>query len=299
MTENLYQILGVPDTATKEEIKKAYRTLQMKYHPDKNHNNPESIAMTQKINEAYGTLSDEQNRHEYDMKKNPFAKMNVGNQDIPLHDLFNLMFGRGNPFEPNQDSPFGGKIHVFNGMPTLQSMSKPIPIIKSLHIDIEHVLQGGSFPLEIERWIVENDTKIFEKETIYVDIPQGIDDNEMIILRERGNIIAEHCKGDIKINIVVKNNTLFKRIGLDLLLEKSVSLKEALCGFKFELNHINGKSYILNINKGCIIHPEYKKICGGMGLTRGNIKGNMIIHFHVEFPEKLTEEQIDKLDGIL
>jgi len=72
-----------------------------------------------------------------------------------------------------------------------------------------------------------------------------------------------------------------------------------LCGFSFEIIYINGKSYTLNNNKGNIILPEYKKIYTEMGLIRNQLKGNMIIHFHVEFPEKLNNEQITQLLEIL
>jgi DnaJ-class molecular chaperone len=197
--------------------------------------------------------------------------------------------------------PPGAKIHIFHGGPMnfQQAMNKPIPIMKSLQINMEHVLNGASLPLEIERWILQPGSKIIEKETIYVDIPQGIDDNEMIILRDRGNVISEHCKGDIKINILIQNNTAFKRSGLDLILDKTITLKESLCGFSFELNYINGKSYTMNNNKGSIIPPEYKKVYPEMGLKRGEHKGNMIINFHVDFPSVLTTEQIDKLSAIL
>jgi DnaJ-class molecular chaperone len=315
MSENFYNILGVGENATKDEIKKAYRSLQMKYHPDKNPGNQESISMTQKINEAYETLSDEQKKGEYDMMRNnpnPFARMNSqggGGMEVPMDEIFSMFFGGANPFAgmPGMGGggmpamPPGAKIHIFHGGPIgfQQAMNKPIPIMKSLQITMQQVLNGASVPLEIERWIMENGTKVFEKETIYVDVPPGIDENEMIVLRDKGNIISEHCKGDIKINILVQNNTAFKRSGLDLILEKHISLKESLCGFSFELNYLNGKSYTLNNNKGNIVPPEYKKVYPGMGLKRGEHKGNMIIIFHVDFPEKLTEEQIDKLSKAL
>jgi DnaJ family protein B protein 4 len=305
MAENFYNILGVSENATKDEIKKAYRSLQMKYHPDKNPGSQESINMTQKINEAYETLGDEQKREEYNMmKNNPFMRMDSQgphNMDIPINDIFNMMFGSpfGMPGMPGM--PPGAKIHIFHGGPMnmQQAMSKPIPIMKSLQINMQQVFNGGSLPLEIERWVLQNGTKVFEKETIYIDIPQGIDDNEIIVLRDKGNIISEQCKGDIKINILVQNNTPFKRSGLDLILDKTISLKEALCGFSFELNYINGKNYTLNNNKGSIVPPEYKKIYPDMGLKRGEHKGNMIIQFHIEFPTILTTEQIDKLSAIL
>jgi DnaJ family protein A protein 2 len=106
-------------------------------------------------------------------------------------------------------------------------------------------------------------------------------------------------KGDIKIFVKVVNETLFKRAGLDLIFEKKITLKESLCGFSFEINFINGKNYTLNNNKGNIIPPDYRKIYPNMGLSRGDHKGKLIIHFQIEFPETLTEEQIGKLNEIL
>ena len=82
-------------------------------------------------------------------------------------------------------------------------------------------------------------------------------------------------------------------------MEKNITLKDALCGFTFDIKYLNGKNYTLNNNKGNIIPPEYKKLYPGMGLVRGEHKGNMIIHFHIEFPVNLTEEQITKLEEIL
>lgn len=307
MSENFYNILGISENATKEEIKKAYRSQQMKWHPDKNPGSQEAINMTQKINEAYETLSDEHKKNEYDMMRNGNGngmRHFRNGMEVPIDDIFNIFFGGGNPFAgmPGGMGPgLGPGIHIFHGGPMNmhQAMNKPIPIIKTMQITMEHVFNGVSLPLEIERWILQTGSKIIEKETIYIDIPQGIDDNEMIILRDRGNVISDTCKGDIKINILVQNNTAFKRSGLDLILDKTISLKEALCGFNFELNYINGKNYTLNNNKGSIVPPEYKKIYPGMGLKRGEHKGNMIINFHVDFPTYLTMEQIDKLAGIL
>jgi len=99
--------------------------------------------------------------------------------------------------------------------------------------------------------------------------------------------------------VKIINESNFKRSGLDLILDKNISLKEALCGFTFEIKYINGKSYTLNNNKGNIIPPEYKKVYPNMGLTRGEHKGNMIIHFHIEFPEKLSDDQIKLISEAL
>ena len=164
---------------------------------------------------------------------------------------------------------------------------------------MEQVLNGGNVPVDIERWIIENDLKVFENETLYVPIPQGIDDNEIIILKNKGNALTDECRGDVKLFIKVENNTEFERQGLDLLINKTISLKEALCGFSFELKYINGKTYTLNNSLGNIIPPNYKKVILNMGLTREGRIGNLIIHFMVEFPEKLEVSKLEELNNIL
>ena len=319
MSDNYYTILGINENASSEEIKKAYRTLQMKWHPDKNGGSQDSINMTQKLNEAYETLSDQQKKEEYDFNQknpNPFTRMNAtgGVHHVDINDLFGSIFGGGFPGMGIHSMGMGGmnmgginmggmgipgaNIHIFHGpggMGFQQAFQKPEPIIRPIEVSLEQVITGLSVPIEIERWLMENGNKVFEKETLYVTLPAGIDEGEVIIIKDKGNSLNANVKGDIKIPIKINNTTEFKRSGLDLILEKTISLKEALCGFSFEIKYINGKSYTLNNNKGNIIPSEYKKVYPDMGLVRDNCKGNMIIHFHVTFPEKLTEEQIAKL----
>jgi DnaJ-class molecular chaperone len=310
MSDNYYTILGINENASSEEIKKAYRTLQMKWHPDKNGGSQDSINMTQKLNEAYETLGDSEKKEEYDFNRknpNPFTRMNTsgGVHHVDINDLFGSIFGGGFPGMGGMNMggiPPGANIHIFHGpggMGFQQMFQKPDPIVKPIEVTLEQVLTGLSVPIEIERWLMENGNKIFEKETLYVTLPAGIDEGEVIIIKDKGNSLNANVKGDIKIPIKINNTTEFKRSGLDLILEKTISLKEALCGFSFEIKYINGKSYTLNNNKGNIIPSEYKKVYPDMGLVRDNCKGNMIIHFHVIFPEKLTEEQIGKLADCL
>lgn len=303
-TDTFYKVLGVSETSSKEEIKKAYRSLSLKCHPDKNGGNQEAISKFQKISEAYETLGDEQKREEYDMmNKNPFFRGGAGAGGAgagEMEDLLSALFG-GGMFGPQKIHVFRGDPNSFPGFPGFHSFQqqKPTPIIKTITINMEQVLNGCTIPVEIERWLVENDIKVFEKETVYVTIPKGIDDNEIIVLRDKGNILNENTKGDIKLFVKVENTTLFERRGLDLFLHKTISLKESLCGFSFELKYVNGKSYTLNNNRGNIIPPEYIKIIPNLGLTRDNHTGNLLIQFHLEFPEKLTEEKMISLSQIL
>ena len=123
--------------------------------------------------------------------------------------------------------------------------------------------------------------------------------NEILLLKEKGNVVNDDLKGDLKIFIKIENTTEFERKGLDLILKKTISLKDALCGFSFELKYVNGKVYTLNNNKGSIIPSGYIKTIPNMGLNREGHTGNLLIHFNVEFPEKLSEEQIKTLSEIL
>lgn len=312
MSENHYKVLGLEETATKEEIKKAFRSLSLKYHPDRNPNSQDAVDKFHKINNAYEVLSDDQKKQEYDMmRNNPFmnlngnfgANVNVNMDDI-LGSLFGaqmgMPFGMGMGFPPGMGMPPGMKIHVMRGGPQgFHQIQKPASIMKNVTITMEQVFNGTSIPVEIERFIMESGIKVFEKETVYIMIPKGIDDGEIITLKDKGNSHDNDNKGDIKIYIKVENNTMFERSGVDLLTNKTISLKEALCGFTFDLKYINGKIYTLNNNSGNIIVPNYKKVIPNMGLTRDGHTGNLIITFTIEFPAQLTEEKMKLLKDIL
>jgi len=301
--EDYYKILGINKKSSKEEIKQAYRKLQLNNHPDKNNNSLSSIETTQKINEAYSVLSDEIKRKEYDCN---FLNKHENLQDP--EDIFKQFFGKRGLNDPflngslanifNMMSNDSQNIHFFhNNIPI--NINKPLPIIKKITINMIQVLEGCSIPVEIERWIIQNDTKIFEQEVLYINIPKSIDQGEMLILKDKGNSINEIIKGDIKIMIDIVNDTKFIRDGLNFIYHKTLTLKESLCGFSFELEYINKKIYTLNNHSGNIISPNYQKVIPNLGLERDNYKGNLIIIFNVEFPSNLNEEQIKLLNDIL
>ena len=102
-----------------------------------------------------------------------------------------------------------------------------------------------------------------------------------------------------KIFVKVQPHPRFERKGLDLIYNHTISLKEALCGFTFELKHLNGKSYTINNKSGNIIPPHYEKVIPNMGLLREGHCGSLNVHFNVEFPQTLNQEQLDGLVKIL
>jgi DnaJ family protein A protein 2 len=181
-----------------------------------------------------------------------------------------------------------------------QSVHRPEPIVKQIQLTIEQCYTGCNMPIEIERYIFNNNVKVHETETVYLNIPQGIDENEMIIVKDKGNVVNDTIRSELKIGIQVINNTEFKRQGLDLVYQKKISLKDALCGFSFEMTHLNGKRLCLNNkNSPTVVKPNYRKVVPNMGMIREGSAGNMIIEFEITFPESLTQEQIAALNDIL
>ena len=177
--------------------------------------------------------------------------------------------------------------------------NKPPPITQTVHINIKQAYTGCNIPIKIKDGVKEANTKREEEETLYIQIPKGADNNEIIILREKGNSINATLKSDVKVFIKVTNDTPLVRSGLDLIFKKTISLKDALCGLSFDLPYINGKTYKINNDIGSIIQPGYRKVILIMGMERENVKGSLVIEFNVEFPDKLSTETINKLKTLL
>ena len=130
-------------------------------------------------------------------------------------------------------------------------------IIVNLTLNYNEAYNGCNKPIVIERKISVNNVIGYEKETLYVQIPRGIDNNEIITLVNKGNSYVANsvAYSNVKIIIILKPHELFERNGLDIIYIKTISLKDALLGFSFVLNHINNKNY--NITCTEIIHFYY------------------------------------------
>ena len=316
MNNDLYHILGLKPNASLDEIKKSYRKLSMKYHPDKNQGNEEATKKFQEISNAYAILSDSENKSRYDMESQ-FAGGNIDLNDI-ISSLFSgmppgmssnqggipgmppFMGFPGNPnirvFTSNGPSVFGMSDASQFGFPP--NINKPSPLNTTLKISIHQSYTGCNIPITINRWCQVNNERKDENETIYVKIPPGIDENEIITIKDKGNIL-NNIKGDIKVFIKINNSTTFVRDGLDLIYKQTISLKEALCGLEFDLPHLNGKIYKINNDIGSVIQPGYKKYIPKMGFLRDENKGSLIIEFNVSFPEKISKDNINKIKDIL
>jgi DnaJ family protein B protein 4 len=176
----------------------------------------------------------------------------------------------------------------------------PPTIEKIVELTLEQCYRGCSVPIDIERWSVMNGQKVNEVENVTITFPPGMDENDALLMKGHGHSVNEQLKGDVHVGIKVINRTLFKRQGLDLILHKNIPLKDALCGFTFDINHVNGKTFTLNnATNSSVIYPGFKKVIPELGMKKDNITGNLIIELDIDFPDKLTEEQISALKNIL
>ena len=247
-------------------------------------------------------------------------------------ELLHMLFGGGGGFNIHQQSGGGGSpgpkvvFQTFhNGRPTgginingmngfmqqqqQQQQQQPPPpqnirvyqvpetIIKTVSLTLEQCYNGCSVPLEIDRQVPDNDIIKIERETIHAQIPKGVLQGDTIILNECGHMNEAGMKGDIRIVINVLQHALFKVEHLDLTIEKTISLKSALCGFEFEITHLNGRVFKLANKPGNVIKPGNIKTIPGLGLEKNGESGVLKIKFNIEFPDTLSMEQIQTLQN--
>ena len=330
---NYYEILGITKDSSSDDIKRAYRKLSLKHHPDRN-NGQDVNGVFSKINQAYEILSDPSKKKSYDLKIKMGMDFNPSEEEIDITDIFSQIFsGMGrDKTQRSRDNeymdldggiplfPGGPKVQVFHasgGIP--QGMMPPgmmppgmmppgmmpqeiiniSPIEKKIEITIEQAYNGCTIPVTIERTVNDGNLKYNEQETLYINIPKGIDDNEIIVIEGKGDTCINKKNGDVKIFIAVKGNGIFDRQGLDLIYHKHITFKESFCGVTFQIEHLNDQTFKINGNPGQIIKDNQKKTIKNLGFNRNEHKGNLIIQFHVSYPEKLTEEQLKTFQEIL
>lgn len=310
---NAYRILGVTPTATHDDIKRAYRKLSLKHHPDKTKNDPELTKSFHQIKEAYQILSDSEKRKEHDKHiYHVVTRQSSHPSDMDMnsmtesHTLSNMVTqwissllyeqDRSDSVEevsPDVNHTISTRFHKYRN-------KKPTAIVCTIQISMSVVWSGGKEPLPVQRWIVQEDgLKVTESVMLYVSIEKGVDDNELIVLPNQGNVVSDDCKGDVKVFIKVINNSLFIRQGLDLYYDHTLSLEEALCGFRFQLpTHFNGRAYTINNEPGNIIKPQFIKTIPELGLQRDGCIGSLHIRFSIEFPTQLSMKTLQLLQAV-
>lgn len=308
-TPDYYKTLGVPRDATPEQIKKAFRKLAQKHHPDAGGDE----AKFKEINEAYEVLSDEKKRQMYDQfgtasasqiphgwsggaaGGNPFGGAGFGSWAEILEQLRNGGMGGmggnmgGNPFGGMGGNPFGG------GMPYQQPRpQKGKDRTVTLHVGFDEAFNGCEKKIRVGKKGSQ------EKESLTLKIPAGALEGSRLRVKGKG---AEGTNGgpngDLLVTIAIDEHPLYTRDKYDVVMDLPLTFTEAALGAHVVVPTPDGKKVRLKVpagtQEGTIFTikgkgaPKSEKTLGG--------NGNLRIVARIQMPEELTKEQKAALES--
>jgi len=282
-----YKILEIDKKATDKDIKKAYRKLARKYHPDVNPNEPEAQKKFQQVNEANEVLSDPEKRKKYDKygkdwqhadayeqarqqqqsSQSQYSNFEGFEGGAEFSDFFESMFGGGG----------GGKPHGGFGR-TVQFKGQDLNA--SLQMNLTDVYEAQKKTLTVNG------------KNLRLTIPAGVENGQTIKIKGRGGKgKGGGPNGDLYITFELRNNTQFKREGSDLYSTVTIDLYKAVLGGEITVDTFNGKAK-LKIKPGTQNNNKVKLKGKGFPVykTESNY-GDLYITYTVQIPETLTTEE--------
>lgn len=290
MSKDYYKILGVDKSASKDDIKKAFRKLAHEHHPDKNKGNADKF---KEASEAYSVLSDDQKRAQYDRFGNAGpgfggagkAQGGFNGQGFDFGGFDFSQFGFGGQGFQNGDIEFdlgdifggifgGGRQRVRRGA--------------NITVDVEISFKESVFGTERAISYVKSSTK--KKESFSIKIPPGIDGGEMLRVTGKGEEIDGGKAGDLYVRVHVKADKHLHREGHNLVTTLQIKLSEALLGGERSLETPDG-SLTIKIPEG-ISHGEILRVRGkGVAYsTESSERGDLLIKVVIDMPKKLNKE---------
>ena len=291
MSKSLYETLGVSQTASTEEIKKAYRKLARKYHPDIN-KDPKAEDKFKEINAAYEILSDADKRAKYDQfgddmfggqNFHDFTQSHGGAADLDeiLRNIFGGGFGGGG-FGGFRSSRGGGFGDFGFGAPDLDVSARIV-------VPFDVALHGGKHSIN------------YNNEHFDVRIPAGIKNGERLRVRGKGKSYQGQ-RGDLILTVEVAESTEYERKGNDLIKSMPISLKTALFGGKVKVQ-TPYKEVTIKVPKGVRCNQKLRIKEHGIADRKTGQKGDLYIKLNVNLPKieeldkDLVEVMKEKLPG--
>jgi len=305
--KDYYKILGVKKSASNEDIKKAYRKLAMKYHPDRNKENKAAEERFKEISEAYAVLSDTEKRKQYDMFGAEGFQQRYSQEDIfRTFDFSDVLreFGFGNFGSFKRAGGSGIFSHIFSGAsrdPRYRTKADPYSSAFTDFGGRAGGLKGQDVIYELPIHL-EDIVKIHEKTISYslgrmhqqikVKIPAGIDDGKKLRLGGKGQPGPEGGPpGDLYIKIKILNHPIFQREGNNLYMDREIKFSEAALGTKIEVPTIDGKRLNLKIPAGSQGGSKMRLKGYGMPSMDGRGRGDAYVKIHIAVPKKLNRKQ--------
>ena len=287
-----YEVLGVGKNASDDEIKKAFRKLAIKYHPDKNPGDKEAEAKFKEVSEAHEVLSDKQKRARYDQFGH--AGVNGG--------------AAGNPFGAG-GNPFAGGNFNFNGQTFnfdfggAGGLDDILGSIFGFGGGARRARRGADYQTSVTLSFEEaifGTTKQVQTNTgasIKVKVPAGIDDGMSIRLAGKGGEPPEGGteKGDLYVRVRVKPHKNLTREGAIILSEETISMVDAALGTEIDVETVDGK-ITMKVPAGTQSGTPFKLSGHGVPFRADGDRGPHIVTVIVETPKNLSRKQKELLE---
>lgn len=274
-----YSTLGVGRNATDDDIKKAYRKLAMKHHPDRGGDE----ATFKKISEAYDILSDPQKKQIVDLGGDPKNQGGGGYGNSFNQGPFEFHFG-GHPGMEDIFNQFG-----FGRRP----MQKNKTLNINIDVTLEDVLNGREVNAEIT---IPGSGK---RRMINISIPAGIENGQQIRYEGMGDdAIRELRPGDLIVNVTVRPHPKFRRDHHDIILEKVITVWDAIIGTTLDIETLDGKVLSIGVPQGTK-HGTVLSCRGeGLPVMRSRNRGNLLVMIKVDMPKNLSDAQLEKIKSL-
>ena len=307
-TADYYKTLGVKRGASADEIKKAYRKLAVKYHPDHNPGDKQAEDKFKEISEAYAVLSDQEKRRQYDQFGHSEFRQHYSSEDIFRNSDFSDIFREfGIGGEDVFGSFFGGRRRsgrAYGGGGRGQSgffgdfgtdMRAPRKKGNNLSYDLHVPLREAVFGAE--RLLAFNtDTGVAK---ISVKVPPGIVTGKKLRITGKGSPSPNGgSPGDLLVNIVVDPDPAFRRDGDDLIVDLPLKLTEAFLGRKAEVTTLEGKTLNLTVPPGTQNQGKLRIKGHGAPKTSGSGRGDLIVQIMIKSQGPLTDKQKELLEAL-
>lgn len=339
-----YDLLGVQPGAPQDEIKRAYKKLALKYHPDKN-KEPDAQDKFKAISVAYEVLSDDEKRKRYDN----FGEKGVDQESMGMDpsDVFASMFGGGRrprgepkPKDIMHELPVSLE-HFYSGRTAklaitrdrlcskcdgrgsnkpgvdakcgdcggrgVQMVTRQLGpgFIQQMQVQCRNCNgKGSSLRAEDRCQSCNGEQTIKDKKVFEVVIERGSKRGDHVSFTGEGDQVpGVRLSGDIIIVFDQKPHAEFVRKGNHLVIERTISLAEALTGFSLLITHLDGRQLSVSPGAGEVLDPSFTYCVNREGMpvprTGGVERGNLFIKFKVEYPRNVSEKDLQTLRTIL
>ena len=290
LERDFYSVLGVGRTATAKDIKKAYRTLAQKHHPDNNPGDEGAESRFKDISEAYDVLSDPKTRAEYDGARDAFARgaymgtgPGGGTQYVRMEDLGDIgdLFGSGGGM-------FGGLGDLFGGGRRARGPQPGGNLESEAHLSFHEAIEGTTRTLTVDGPDGRGE--------VQVKIPAGVNDGARIRLRGKGRPGSNGGPaGDLYVTVHAARHPVFSRSGKDLKVRVPVTFAEAALGAAITVPTLTG-TVTVKVPPGTQ-HGTTLRVSGkGVATAKGT--GDLLVTIEARVPEHLDGEQRELLERL-